>query len=176
MMRRRLLLSAGLAIAGWLALSSDKTPANGIADPVQQPPRAAMRIPANPAARTPEKAHEADILALRPREELIGGASASDRAGSLFASQTWMQPPPPPAAPAPPSPPSAPPLPFAYLGKKIEDATWEVYLARGDQTHIVREQSVIDGMYRIESIKPPVLLMTYLPLGQVQTLAVGAAE
>lgn len=175
MMRRRLLLAAGLAIAGWLALSGGKTPANGIADPVQQPPRAAMQIPANPAARTAAKAHEADILALRPREELIGGASASDRPGSLFASQTWMQPPP-PAAPAPPPAPSAPPLPFAYLGKKIEDATWEVYLARGDQTHIVREQSVIDGMYRIESIKPPVLLMTYLPLGQVQTLAVGTAE
>jgi hypothetical protein len=34
----------------------------------------------------------------------------------------------------------APPLPFAYLGKKLEGGQWEVYLGRGEEVlFIVRE-------------------------------------
>ena len=65
-----------------------------------------------------------------------------------------------------------------YLGrrKKLEDAVWEVYLSKDDHTFIVREKSVVDTNYRVESIKPPTLTLTYLPLNQMQTLSIGGAD
>lgn len=181
MKARHVLLAAGLVIAASLVIFGDKTPAGGIAEPVAravQPavssapatkatPRDAVR-----AALTPEP----EILALQSRDTLIGGAGSEKSAEGLFGSQSWMPPPPPPPKPAPPPPPTAPPLPFTYLGKKVEDGTWEVFLARGDQTFIVRQQTIIDGTYRVDSIKPPTVVLTYLPLNQVQTLTIGGID
>jgi hypothetical protein len=134
---------------------------------------------AGTSAPTTKAASAPDILALRSREELIGGARVADTS-ALFVSQSWA-PPPPPAPPKqqetePPPAPTAPPLPFTYVGKKAEEGTWEVYLARGEQTYIVREHSVIDPMYRVESIKPPTLSVTYMPLNEIQVLAIGGVE
>ena len=70
----------------------------------------------------------------------------------------------------------APPLPFIYLGKVAADGAWEVFLARGDKTYIVRDNTVIDGAYRVEAIAPPVMTLTYLPLNQVQQLNIGVFE
>lgn len=95
---------------------------------------------------------------------------------TLFGSQSWTPPPAPPRQAAAPPPPTAPPLPFTYLGKKSEDNQWEIYLARGSDTFIVREQTVIEGRYRIDAIKPPTLTVTYLPLNQVQTLTIGGTD
>jgi hypothetical protein len=77
--------------------------------------------------------------------------------------------------PLPPTP-TAPSLPFTYLGKKAADGNWEVYLARGDDTVIVHEQSVIDATYRVEEVKPPTMTLVYLPLKLSQTLDIGAAD
>lgn len=73
-------------------------------------------------------------------------------------------------------PPAAPPLPFTYLGKKLEAEKWEVYLSRGAETLIVREQSELDSNYRVESIQPPNMFVTYLPLKQIQTMNIGAPD
>lgn len=171
---RRFLLAAALATAAWLALYGDKAPADGIAEPVARAPaRAAERsTPASAAAAS----REPMILALQARDTLIGGASTDRPARGLFGSQSWTPPPPPPPKPPPPPPPTAPPLPFVYLGKKMEDGKWEVYLSRGERVYIVRMQDVIDGFYRVESIQPPTLTLTYLPLSQTQTLAIGEAN
>jgi hypothetical protein len=121
---------------------------------------------------------EIGIAALRPRQTLFG--AASDGSHNLFGGQA-MASPLPSAAPAqaevpPLPPPAAPSLPFAYIGKKFADGVWEVYLARGQGTLVVREQMVIDSTYRVESVKPPTLSLVYLPLKQVQTLDIGGAE
>jgi hypothetical protein len=79
-------------------------------------------------------------------------------------------------APPPPPPPGAPPLPFSFIGKALEGGTWEVYLARADKTYVVQAKTVIDGMYRVDAIAPPVLTLTYLPLNQVQQLNIGAFD
>jgi hypothetical protein len=167
---RHLILAAGLAVAAWLSFFSDNTPTEDIAEPV-------VRAPAT-VASVPEKKGKPEpvILALQPRETLIGGASVDKQAQGLFDSQSWTPPPPPPPKPAPPPPPTAPPLPFVYLGKKTEDGVWEVYLARGEQTFIVRANSVIDGAYRVASITPPILSLTYLPLNQMQTITIGGTD
>jgi hypothetical protein len=70
----------------------------------------------------------------------------------------------------------APPLPFNYFGKAVQDGAWEVYLARGDKTYVVRNSTVIDGAYRVDRIAPPLLTVTYLPLNQVQQINIGAID
>ncbi|CAM2139372.1 Secretion system X translation initiation factor [Pararobbsia alpina] len=88
----------------------------------------------------------------------------------------------PSAAPAgsdiPPLPtgPLVPDMPFTYIGKQSSDGRWEVYLSRGDDTLIVREQTIIDGAYRVESIAPPTMTLVYLPTKLVQTMDIGSAD
>lgn len=179
---RHILLAAALVIAAWLAAFGDKTPDTDIAEPVVRAAAPAVAassahsVPVAASTRAASAKREPMILELQARETLIGGASADKRADALFASQSWTPPPPPPPKPAPPPPPTAPPLPFTYLGKKAEDGIWEVYLSRGDQTLIVRAQNVIDGVYRVESIQPPTMSFTYLPLNQMQTLTIGGTD
>jgi hypothetical protein len=198
MKARHLLLAGGVAVAGWLAIFGNKAPDGDIAEPVVRsqtataPTEATVSrlasVPASTSAKAvsptrssaaAKPASAAEILVLRPREELIGGARTAD-ANALFASQNWAPPPPSlpqqKTEPAPEAVPTAPPLPFTYLGKKSEDGKWEVYLARGDQTYIVREHSVIDPMYRVDSIKPPALSVTYMPLNEIQVLTIGGVE
>jgi hypothetical protein len=179
MKQRHLILAATLAGAAWLALFGDKTPAGNIAEPVvRTAKRPAVRPATQPVNNASAKAASVpEIEALIAREELIGGAQAAAGASvALFGSQNWNPPPPPPPKPAPPPPPTAPPVPFTYLGKKSEDGKWEVYVGRDDQTLILHENSEIDGTYRVDAIRPPTMTLTYLPLKQPQTLAIGGTE
>lgn len=100
-------------------------------------------------------------------------AAPSER---LFDAQSWTPPPPPPLPPPPPPPPSAPPLPFTYIGKKLDDGKWEVYLARGDKVEIIKDNMKIDGIYQIDKITPPTLILLYLPLQQKQTIHIGGSD
>ncbi|APR39554.1 hypothetical protein [Paraburkholderia sp. SOS3] len=131
------------------------------------------------SAANPDNGALVAVGALRSRKELFGSAGGGHHA--LFGSQTWA-PALPSVAPAgaqvPPLPsaPIAPTLPFTYIGKQASDGAWEVYLAHGDETVIVHDKSVIDATYRVDSIKPPVLTLTYLPLKLVQTIDIGSAD
>jgi hypothetical protein len=197
---RHMLMGAALAGAALLAVFGDKSPDAGVAEPVErapaqarlQAPPAAVSTPAAPApaARAPAASavaatassaaarHGSPILALVPREILIGDSDAQFRQGEnvVFGSKDWTPPPPPPAPAPPPPPPSAPPLPFTFIGKSVAGGTWEVYLARGDRTYIVRDKAVIDGTYRVDAIAPPLLTLTYLPLNTVQQLNIGVFD
>ncbi|WP_245964873.1 hypothetical protein [Trinickia dinghuensis] len=117
------------------------------------------------------------IEALRPRKDLFG--SPSEGHHDLFGGQAAVPQLPsvaPPQADIPPLPPPTPVMPFTYIGKEAADGAWEVYLARGSETLIVREKSVIDSTYRVVSIKPPTLSLVYLPQNVVQTLDIGSAN
>lgn len=190
MKARHLLMAAGVAIAAWLALFADRTPNGSVAEPVVRAgakpiPRETAAIPNTAAPLVGSAATGNDgrkgkpepvILALRARAELIGGASAGNKADPLFGSQSWVPPPPPPPKPVAPPPPTAPAVPYAFIGKKLEDGAWEVYLSKGEHTFIVRDKSVIEDTYRVEAIKPPTLTLTYLPLNQMQTLPIGGVD
>ena len=87
----------------------------------------------------------------------------------------------PPAPPAPPAyqqqeaKPTAPPLPFRYLGRAtIEEGRIVVFLERGNQNFSVAQGERAGSEYRIEQITDASVTLTYLPLGQQQTLAVPA--
>jgi hypothetical protein len=188
---RHLALGAALAAAALLVLFGDRSPDAGVAEAVERAPAArpasavapaAAVIAASAAVREPAAASAAGsaprILALVPREVLIGDSDEQFRQAEngVFGRQDWTPPPPPPVAPPPPPPPSAPPLPFTFIGKSVADGAWEIYLARGDRTYVVRDKTVIDGTYRVDAIAPPVLTLTYLPLNTVQQLNIGVFD
>ena len=130
------------------------------------------RAPRPEVGSATDMAESSPLLALRDRR----GSEAAPVAG--FETRDWTPPPPPPppVSSLPPPPPQAPALPFAYLGKQWESGKWTVFLAQQERTYIATEGVTIESNYRIEKIEPPVLTVTYLPLQQPQTLAIGPAE
>lgn len=159
-----------LAAGAWLALFGDKSPAGDAA--------ASAPVAAVPAAqpRTAAAVPAGDVtLALVPRDQLFAkpDAQSPERATArdLFSARNWNPPPPPP--PVFVAAPVAPPVPYAFLGKKLEANVWEVYLSRGEQTFVARTGQVLEGEWCVDRIAPPSLELTYLPLGQALTLSIG---
>ncbi|WP_188567223.1 hypothetical protein [Undibacterium terreum] len=193
---KHVLMAAGLLVTAWLAFFADKTPNTGVTEAVNRTTtsetksatREVAPIPVTgstikspssavtTSGRSGKEKKEISILELRPRDQLLGSTSFEKGTDGVFAAQSWVPPPPPVQKPPPPPPPTAPALPFSYLGKKNEDGKLEIYIGRGDQTYIAREQMVIDDTYRIDAIKPPLMTFTYLPLKQVQTLTIGGVD
>ncbi len=181
-------MGVALLAAGALVLFGDNSPESDVAEAVERKPaRAGTTTTTTVAAvAAPKRGAAADadpvILRLAPRAALIGdGDDAMGRGQDVFGRRDWNPPPPPPPAESeakalPPPPPSAPPLPFTYLGKAASAGSWEVFLAIGDKTYIVRDKMVIDGIYRVDAIAPPTLTLTYLPLNQVQQLNIGVLD
>src|SRR5262249_1203188 len=56
------------------------------------------------------------------------------------------------ASAPPPPPPQAPPLPFAYIGRLIEDTDTTVFLAQGERNLVVKPGEVIDNTYKLEEV------------------------
>lgn len=177
---RHIVMGVALAAAAGLVLFGDKEPQTELAEPVERAAAATVTEPVRSAAPSTRKTgDDVAIARLIPRETLIG--ASGDRFGegenSLFARHDWTPPPPPPSnEPPPPPPPSAPPLPFTYIGKSLQDGVWQIYLARGDRTYLVQDGETIDGTYRVDAIRPPVLTLTYLPLEQRQQLNIGVFD
>jgi len=173
-------MAIALLGAAGLALFGDKTPSSDVAEAVVRQPRAGAAVAAARSGKA-ESGPKEDIMILRlqPRALLIGDAADGfGPADGIFGGHSWNPPPPPPPPPlntAPP-PPMAPPLPFAYIGKAAADGAWEVYLARADKVYVVRLKTVIDGVYRVDAIAPPMMTLTYLPLNQVQQLNIGVLD
>lgn len=167
--RRWLIWLPLLAIAGFLAL--------------QEPPANAPQEVVNPITPHPGRAAGAVQVAdtprltpLIPRAELVASTPPDTRPQStppdLFGPRSWT-PPPPPLPTPPPRTPTAPPLPFTFLGKKLQDGQWEVYLANGDFTYVVREGQTFASVYQVKSIRPPDMTLTYVPLDQSQVFVIG---
>jgi len=188
---RHIVMGVALVAAAGLVAFGDNSPDSGVAEAVERKPArvaaptpaaASTPAPARPAVAATAAAGEPAILRLLPRATLIGDEDeAMGAGGDLFGRRDWNPPPPPQqtvqqAAPPPPPPPSAPPLPFTYIGKAAADGSWEVFLARGDKTYVVRDKTVIDGTYRVDAIAPPNLTLTYLPLNQIQQLNIGVLD
>lgn len=136
-------------------------------------PEAKQTVPAKKAVQEKSRekriAIDASELQLDPLKRTISQENATD----IFPGKSWYVPPPPPK-PAPPPPPAPPPIPFVYLGKMLEDGKPLVFLNKQERNLVVREGDVIEGSYRVDSILPPVMILTYLPLNMKQTFPIGA--
>ena len=69
-----------------------------------------------------------------------------------------------------PAGPQAPPLPFAYLGRMLEDGKLAVFLARGAESYSVKAGDTIGGEYRVDAVTDKEVTFTYLPLKTKQRL------
>lgn len=69
-----------------------------------------------------------------------------------------------------PARPQAPPLPFAYLGRMLEDGKLAVFLARGAESYSVKAGDTIGGEYRVDTVTDKEVTFTYLPLKTKQRL------
>ena len=96
----------------------------------------------------------------------------------MFPSKSWYVPPPPPKVVAgPPLVPTAPPFTYKYIGKMIEEQNVStVFLENKNRIFIVRAGDTIDNQYRVETIDPPDMMLTYLPLDIKQTVQIGEAN
>lgn len=91
----------------------------------------------------------------------------------MFAGKSWYVAPP----PAKPAPPSAPPIPFVYMGKLAEQGEKAVILlAKQNRSYAVREGDVLDNIYRVDEVRAPVMILTYLPLNIKQTIQIGESN
>lgn len=113
------------------------------------------------------------IRALQPRTDLPGPG------GDPFA---VTAPPAPSTTPGetnavPPAPTFAAPLPWRVIGKQLEDdAGWTVFLARGEETSIVRAGDMLDDTYRVTAIQPPTLTLQHINRKNRRTLDIGEAK
>jgi hypothetical protein len=162
--RRWIVLLGLLASAAGLLAFSPPPKSSDVVTPTR-----VMRPTSNTQAAPTAAAEDTMILALRQRQR---GAAPAD----AFALQNWTPPPPPPPPAPPPPKPTAPPLPFKVLGKKLEDGSWQIFLAENDSTYVVHAHDMIGATYRVESIAPPTAVLTYIPMNERQTLAIGNAE
>lgn len=168
--RRQGLLLVGLAVTAGLAAfgPSDEDAAVPVDSSARsQKTRVATKQPSGDGA-----VGAVDILALKPRSPSVFGA------GGLFAPLATATPAGQVAAqasssPPPPSAPTAPELPFRVLGKTMVAGRVEVFLAKGDAVVIARENMVIDDVWLVDQIKPPLMRLTYLPLKQEQQMSIG---
>lgn len=91
-----------------------------------------------------------------------------------FEQHSWYVPPPEPKQEN--LQPVVPPLPFVFVGKMKEGSVFTVFLERTGRTYSVKLGDIIDGLYRVDSIQPPDMTFTYMPMNASQTLAIGEAE
>ena len=70
--------------------------------------------------------------------------------------------------------PVAPPLPYIYMGKIIDDGKLTVFLTRDDRAYAIKAGDTIDNQYMVNAVTPQRIELTYLPLGQKQTMMTGA--
>jgi len=129
---------------------------------------AARDAPA-PAART-ERVPALQLERLGPRAPVAP-------AGDPFQARSWAPAPDPGAEVRHPAPrPQAPPLPFAYMGRMVDDGTTTVFLAKDDRNFVARTGETLDGTYRVEKIDESGMVVTYLPLKIKQTLSFGDTD
>ena len=127
-------------------------------------------VPAKKAAQEGNREKQSNVDASELQLDKLKRNELAGRCNSdIFPSKSWYVPPPPPK-PVPPPPPAPPPIPFVYLGKMLKTENPLVFLSKQERNLVVREGDVIEGSYRVESILPPVMTLTYLPLNMQQTI------
>jgi hypothetical protein len=170
-MKRKLLLAGALIVALVLTFfgPGDDEPAV----PITSASRSSGSMTSSPARTRSNESNSVEILELKPRLEpfLLSGTLfvANVPAPSAKAAAEAV------AAAAPPAPVIVP-VPYVVLGKTMVSGKVEVFLGKGDAVLIARESEVLDGAWRVDLIKPPLMRLTYLPLKQENQISIGSFE
>jgi hypothetical protein len=91
-----------------------------------------------------------------------------------FAARSWT----PPAPPAPvqsaaaePSAPSVPPNPYRFAGTAHYAGSLKAVFIRDDRVHVVKAGEMLDGGYKLLSVRRDTATLLYTPLGIEQQMA-----
>ena len=68
-----------------------------------------------------------------------------------------------------------PPLPFTYAGKLEDNGQFTVFLSMGDKNYSVKTGDVV-GEWKVRSIAPPQMILSYLPLRAEVPLMIGDSQ
>ncbi|MCB5183830.1 hypothetical protein LG201_01270 [Methylobacillus gramineus] len=68
-----------------------------------------------------------------------------------------------------------PPLPFTYAGKLEDNGQFTVFLSMGDKNYSVKTGDVV-GEWKVRSIAPPKMILSYLPLRAEVPLMIGDSQ
>jgi hypothetical protein len=168
MLDRKKLLWA-VAVAGTVAavFSVSESDTETVAPVARERHTTADARPTASAAKATKASRQLRMSDLKTR-------GLGDMTTDLFASKSWYVPPPPPP-PAPPPKPVAPPLPFTFIGRMIEEGQTAVFVSIQDRNQVLRVGDVIQNVWRVDSIDPTNMKLTYLPLNENKYLALGAA-
>lgn len=126
-------------------------------------------VPAPMQSEGRRSAGAAEVLGLRSRDDLDGDDS------NLFASLSWEPPPatrveaPPPAASEPVAP-RAPPAPLQLLGRYQEGDRTAMFATFNGDSVVLWPGENINPEWRVDAIEAGQVVLTYLPLGQKQSL------
>lgn len=174
------LVGVGLIVERTASMAGDESAA---AEPVlraRQDRGASVALEGRRAAASAASPAQIQLDRLEARQRTLDGAddrSLSRAAQSpLFASVSW--PPPAPArAPvrAPPKP-VAPAFPYAYVGSLLDEGVRTVFFSKGDRVLAIKAGDTVDAAYRVEQMNDKQMQLTYLPLDQGLTVALGAGR
>lgn len=133
-------------------------------------------IPQGTTAERKSSPRSRNAPASAPSARTLGALNASTPAPKaavldLFPRQSWSLPQQPSATAEHPS---APALPFSYGGRYTEGEKIFIFLNEGTQVHTARQGDTVKGSYRIDRIGDEEITLTYLPLGQQQSLPTGS--
>ena len=94
----------------------------------------------------------------------------------LFGVKTWSPPPAPqqPRAAPPPVAPVAPPFPYTVAGSVVDPNGLMIVFTQQERSFVLRVGEVLEQTYRVESIDPQSVTLTFLPLGLTQRVPIGA--
>lgn len=81
----------------------------------------------------------------------------------------------PPAQEAAPAPPAPPPMPYRVAGQVVHEGPPRIVLAREDRVYFVAEGDMLEGGYRVESIRADGVTLVYSPLDARQHLPAASA-
>jgi hypothetical protein len=169
-MNRGLVIAlAATLVAVWYVSGMDEAESPEGAAPVAHARRAATPAPGMPANT------DAGVAGAPVASAPVHAAAEIGR--DLFASHSFLPPPPKPVARVgPPPAPMAPPLPFRYQGRMTEEGATTVFLAQGERILVARAGDLLNNQYRVESVTTGAVTFMYEPLKQRQTLTLGSAK
>jgi hypothetical protein len=169
------------AWAGWIVWRGDEV-SQGVVAPRATTDRAPARTPrpvmaidgaADAVAVSTSASASASATGLPAGERL-----AVDSERDAFGTRNWLAPPPPPpkAAPAPvevvaapiaPPPPPPPTLPYRFVGMLAGEPAGrpQVFLALGEKLLVAAPGDVLDGGFRLETVRNTELVFTHVQQG-----------
>lgn len=150
-----ILLLVSVAVALWLALQDEEE-----------------RAPAAPAQKSERQVKSEGAPQRVQIQSLKRGSQGVESSDDVFAAHSWFVPAAPVAAPPPPAP-TAPVLPFTYGGQLVDGKTVTVFLIHGEENLMAKRGDTLLGTYYVEDVQPKALVLTYLPLKQLQVMPIG---